>query len=104
MKGYTKPVQILPIDERNRMVSVDYDGARKQYAITQKKLFGGSESESDKVTEDVGTALGPWSVKYWNEKTGSDGPEEYPVHIAEVIQKGDSRSNNRNGRSNLERN
>ena len=54
MKGYTKPVQILSIDEVNRMVSVDYDGARKWDAITQIKLFEGSESEFDRIAEDVG--------------------------------------------------
>ena len=42
------------------MVSVDYDGARKWHAITQIKLFEGSETESDEIVEDMGTTLGPW--------------------------------------------
>ena len=73
------------------MVSVDTNGKRKWYAISQVKLYEGAEMESDKILEDVGTALGPWSVKYWNEKTGSDGPQDYHVYVTEIIEKGDPR-------------
>ena len=94
LKGYTDPVPIISIDESNKMVSVDNNGTNKWYAITQVKLFEGYEKESDKIVEDVGTALGPWSVRYWKEKTGNDGPEEYAVYITEIIEKGDPRYGN----------
>ena len=29
-----------------------------------------------------------------NEKTGSDGPQDYPVHVTEIIEKGDHRYGN----------
>ena len=53
-----------------------------------------SEIESDKEVEDVGTTLGPWIVRYWIEKTRNDGPQEYPVHITEIIVTGDPRYEN----------
>ena len=75
LKGYTEPVPILSIDEGNIIVSVKSNGKGKWNSITQVKLFQGPEKESDKVAEDEGKTLAPWSVKYWNEKTGNDGPE-----------------------------
>ena len=63
------------------MVSVDNNGTKKWYAITQVKTFEGYEKESDKIIEDVETALGPSSVRFWNEKTEIDGSEEYSVYI-----------------------
>ena len=73
------------------MVSVDSNGNRKWYAISQVKLYEEPEIEPGKSVEDKGTALGPWSIRHWKEKTGNGGPEECPVPITEVIVKGDLR-------------
>ena len=89
MKGYLEPVPILSIDEGNRIVPVYSNGNRKWYAISKVKLYEGPKIESDKTMEDMGTVLGPWSVRYSNEKIGNDGPEEYSVHTTEVIMEGD---------------
>ena len=45
-------------------MTVDNNGTAKWYAMTQLKLFEGYEKESDKTVEDVGTAIGPCSVRY----------------------------------------
>ena len=86
MKGCTEPLPILSIDEANRMVSVDSNRNRKWYAISRVELYEEPEIKYDVIMEDVRTTLGPWSVKYWNEKAGSDGSQDYTGYVTEIIE------------------
>ena len=62
-----------------RIVPFNTNGNSKWYAKSPVKLCAGPEIEYEKLVEDVGTALGPWNLRYRNEKTENDVPEEYPI-------------------------
>ncbi len=43
--------------------------------------------------ESINESLGPWSLRYWNQKNATNVPANYPVHITEIIERDDPRYN-----------